>query len=136
MKDTINIKVKVTKEILRKSMMCGINNTNFHQNCAIALAIREVFPDALVCQDAFFAFGAPISEYLHDLKYYIYCQHNGSDFISQFDDLVKTPKKRLELPETEVTLFLTEECVDHLNSVEGFNWREVIEKSELLSFEG
>lgn len=41
----MKIKIKVTKDILYASRMCG-DDAGF--NCAIALAVREIFPNAWV----------------------------------------------------------------------------------------
>lgn len=47
----IKLKIKVTKEILRKSQMCGMHADDaISSNCAIALAVREIFPHAHVTE--------------------------------------------------------------------------------------
>ena len=45
------LKIKVTKEILRQTCNCGNGNAlegQLNSHCAIAVAIRDVFPEALV----------------------------------------------------------------------------------------
>lgn len=40
----MKIKIKVTKDILKRSMMCGVNDCEVSRNCAISLAVREIAP--------------------------------------------------------------------------------------------
>lgn len=45
----MKIKIKVTKEILEASSMCGtLGAAAPASNCAIALAVRDIFPEARV----------------------------------------------------------------------------------------
>lgn len=48
----VKLKIKVTKDILERAKYCGThpNQTSFEvpTNCAIALAVRDIFPDAWV----------------------------------------------------------------------------------------
>ena len=41
------MRIKITQEILERSKMCGIG-TDVGFNCAISLAIRDVFPNSFV----------------------------------------------------------------------------------------
>ena len=115
----IKLKVKVTKEILKESMMCGHGSTKdtVASNCAVALAVREIFPEAKV--------GCIIFRPYHKNKWEVVSEHDGFDFIRQFDILKCTPEKRLELPETVVTLDITDEIIDHLSTMIP-NYEEVV----------
>jgi hypothetical protein len=61
----MKIKIKVTKDILRKSMMCGVAESRGLTedkytsvgNCAIAVAVRDVFPNAHVYMDGILLLG-------------------------------------------------------------------------------
>lgn len=44
----MKILIKVTKEILHHSAMCGHDGKMRSTNCAIALAVRELFPSASI----------------------------------------------------------------------------------------
>lgn len=44
----MRITIKVTKEVLEASKYCGLSKEPANKNCAIALAIRDVFPKMLV----------------------------------------------------------------------------------------
>ena len=113
----IKLKVKVTKEILKKSMTCGCFSPKVAANCAVALAIREIFPEATVGYTGFRPF--------HKNKWGVFSGHDGERFIIQFDSLRRTPEKRLELPETVVTLDITDEIIDHLSTMIP-NYEEVV----------
>jgi len=55
---SIKLKISVTKEILERSKMCGFDNIrDMTTNCAIALAIRDVFPQAIVETEELYFFG-------------------------------------------------------------------------------
>jgi len=117
----IKLKVKVTKEILRKSMNCGIDsNKKVSENCAVAYAVREVFPEASID-----------TPYYYPFNDHIVANHNGSNFIIDFDLLRRHPEKRLDLPETEVELEITEEILDELIRRTP-DYEEVVSNSEIL----
>jgi hypothetical protein len=78
----IKLKITVTKEILEKSKWCGykLDNEEFKltsQNCAIALAVRDVFPNAGVGANSVLL--DPPSEYFTNLP------QEAIDFITAFD---------------------------------------------------
>ena len=126
----MELKVKVTKEILEKSKNCGElcwRDAPVYSNCAVALAVRDIFPFASVVYYAFEPFFCDESKE-PDIKY-IQAPHNGVDFIELFDS--STPKERLQLPETVVTLQITDEIIDVLNT-QIDNWEEVVNASPIL----
>lgn len=124
----IKLKVTVTKEILRKSMMCGVGfRDQVGSNCAVALAIKGIFPLAYVLDSDFFPFHSSKNV---DIKF-ICSSHNGYDFIKAFDRLDEAPQERLNLPETIVTLDIKEEILDEL--INQFpDYKERVDKSEVL----
>jgi len=119
----MNIKIKVTKEILRRSMDCDKDMTS---NCAIAMAVIDIMPTAEVCT----ALDAdenrlPIEVSGH--SDYVICliksekpllfvrtdlPQEACDFIDTFDDL--SPRERLKMPELEFEVELTDEMIDVL----------------------
>jgi len=113
----IKLKVKVTKKILKESMMFRCPSLEVTSNCAVALAIREIFPEATV--------GYVIFRPFHKNKWGLISEHDGEHFITQFDQLRETPEKRLDLPETVVTLDITDEIIDHLSTMIP-NYEEVV----------
>ena len=91
--------IKVTKDIIEKSRFCGqvkdLHNSSTH--CAIALAIRDIFPDARVSPNHIYPFG-PIFLNNDDMKrVYIQLPKEAIIFISIFDNMDAC--QRLELAE-------------------------------------
>lgn len=133
----MELKVKVTKEILKKSMMCGVGFPSerlmtdkqkdyIGQNCAISLAVRDVFPYAFVGDYIYWPFGDTNPSELP-----IESTHNGSHFIKKFDNLRGHPSLRLHIPETEITLQITDEILNKLAD-DCPNWEEVVNASPVL----
>lgn len=83
--------VKVTKEILEESKMCGLDARSNSENCALACAVREIFPGAFVGvdhdNDAVIG-GLPIAGMFIKIP-------NGLDFIRSFDNA--SPKERVAM---------------------------------------
>ena len=44
----MKLEIKVTKEILSKSMFCAGESDYIQENCAFALAVRDIFPKARI----------------------------------------------------------------------------------------
>lgn len=110
----MKLKIKVTKDVLRRSMWCGTKNDDsgfqITTNCALAIAVRDIFPDASAgyqCINPFHSCNRL------DPKWII--QHDAESFIRSFDILVETPEKRLELPEYEFEVELSDELVELIN---------------------
>lgn len=101
----MKILIKVTKDILKKSMYCGVvNNDNLSKNCAIALAVRDVFPDASI---GLYTMGLM---YGHEMK----VPKKMQAFISAFDILDDRPEKRLEMPEMSFELNIPNEVINQI----------------------
>ena len=99
------LKIKVTKDILRKAMWCGTgNNQAVSTSCAIALAIRDIFPDAQVSRH--------ITTWTckNDI---VYIPQSAKDFIQDFDN--STPEERLLLPEFEFEVELSNDIINSIN---------------------
>jgi hypothetical protein len=94
----MKIKIHVTKDVLRRSMMCGTvhdkSKIGKGDNCAVALAIRDLFPKYYVgMYEIFMNSDTNANETVCQLPIGV------SDFIKAFDDLHNTPERRLLLPE-------------------------------------
>ena len=70
----MKITVKITKETIRESINCGGSPSN----CAVARAVREIFPYALVTMYAIHFMG---NSAIDDIK----LPSKASDFIYEFD---------------------------------------------------
>jgi hypothetical protein len=94
----MKILIKVTKDVLRRSILCGTSldfcPNGAGENCAIALAIRDLFPSYYV--GTYQIYRTHKTEYEDTI-----CQlpAEASEFIKAFDKLSDDPNKRLSLPE-------------------------------------
>lgn len=109
----MKIKIKVTKDILKKAMYCGIDdstsvyNGGIGQNCAIALAVRDVFPDAIVgLEEMYFTKDDLASTEL---------PVEAKEFIDRFDMLGESPAMRLDLDEFEFEINVPKSIINSIN---------------------
>lgn len=116
----MKVKIKVTKEILERSKMCGTAQFKglITKSCAIALAIREILPHSAVIPDQL---------YYNDK--YIVLPLIAIEFISKFDNLAKFPEERTKLDPIEFEIDIPEDWFEAVNLDE---IKEIIEKSETL----
>jgi hypothetical protein len=101
----MQLKIKVTKDILRRAMYCGTTKGFISENCPIALAVRDIFPEAVV-------------EYYHINPFKgstLEIPHNAEQFIKRFDMLSGSPKDRLGLPEYEFTINIPDNVIEQIN---------------------
>ncbi len=89
----MKIKVSVTKDVLERSKMCS---SKYASNCAIAIAFRDLFPNAecgTTCADLF---GQPDNVCLDKTSpSLVYLPESASIFIKMFDSLEGYPDQRL-----------------------------------------
>ncbi len=95
----VQFKIKVTKEILQLSRQCGTHSEieNFGENCAIALSLKDIFPDVFVTGGYVYPYGIDASDECDKLK--IWLPDSANDFISRFDSAA--PNDRGEFSELE-----------------------------------
>lgn len=121
----MKLKITVTKEVLRRSMWCGTEKQigmTIH-NCAIALAVRDIFPWANILPNSIKPFGPGFK---------LVIPHDQFDFITQFDELADTPELRLELPELSFEIDLPQEVIDAIN-IDDIHKSETLELINPLS---
>ena len=103
----MDLKIKVTKEILKKSMYCyddvGIN-------CAIAVAIRDILPEAYVKSRSICFL---LKKGIIDLNNIIDLDENTEKFILQFD--TSTPIQRTQMEEYEFTIKIPKDIINSIN---------------------
>jgi hypothetical protein len=110
----MKLKIKVTKEILEKTKLCKTGYTAF-SNCAIAVAVRDLFPKAFVSESYIFPLpkGSEGAAYT-DGSYAIALPQISKDFIRKFD--MSNPSKRVLMDEIEFEIsvhdYIIEEAVD------------------------
>jgi hypothetical protein len=118
----MRITIKITKEVLKETMFCGgIYGNNNTTNCAVAFAVREVFPNARVGAETL-NFGVGVPEFA-------YLPQRASVFIDRFDSLVGTPSERLLLPEFSFDIHVPDSVIDKIGINEA---KEIISKSSTL----
>ncbi len=130
----MKLKIKVTKDILRRSMMCGVVDNSNHtpaENCAIALAVRDVFPHAKVFLASMSLLGLQpyCTQIEPTLRDYVETDWDVTKFIQQFDELRKHPARRLGMPELEFTIEVPEAVIDTINI-------EALDKCETMELVG
>ena len=124
---SLQLKVKITKDILRASKMCGWTHDSEEkvgQNCAIAVSIREIFPLCSVGRENLYFFLYPDSR---DVFAISPLTPETRSFIDQFD--TSSPEERVKLPETEVEISIPDTVIDLMNID---NVKELISCSELI----
>jgi len=111
---SIQFKIKITKEIINQSKNCGAES-DIHEmgrNCAIAVALQDIFPEVYVTNFFIFPFGIDNTEST-DLK--IALPPIAQQFIKLFDGFRVIPNLRLLLPEFQFTIDIPAEVINAIN---------------------
>jgi|SRR5450631_1908411 len=110
----VPFKIKVTKEILALSKDCGQNELEIiGKNCAIALALKDIFPDVFVSGYYIHPFGSDDENPMASLE--IPFPKIAQDFVRLFDSLSAIPSARLMLPEFEFEISIPDEIIAEIN---------------------
>lgn len=98
----MNLLIKITKQVLETSSRC---HYSISSNCAIAVAIRELLPDAIVGLNAIIPFGVATGDLipLPDM---------AKDFIMDFDS--KQPEERRRMQPIEFEIDIPDSVIDQL----------------------
>lgn len=120
---TYKLKIKVTKEILEKSKMCGLDGKTISNSCAIALACQEIFPKCTVSR----LYISDQTPFGLNYSYRIPINKEIREFIREFDN--SNIKERLNLPEFEFEVELTE---SYINSINIDEIKELLKNSKTL----
>ena len=126
----LQLKIAITKQILEQCKNCG-NEMEEHEignNCAVAFALMDIFPNVYVTNYFIFPFGME-NERQKDLK--IPLPVVAQQFIKLFDGFRLTPKLRLLLPEFEFNIDVHDEAIEQINIDEV---RELINEGRQCSF--
>jgi len=110
----VPFKIKVTKEIIALSKNCGSEELEIiGENCAIALALKDIFPEVNVTGAYIYPFGIDHDNKWGELK--IALPKIAQDFIGVFDSLFEIPNQRLRLPEFEFEISIPDEIIAQIN---------------------
>ena len=120
------LRIHVTKDVLKRSMLCGDGNyltAPVNENCAIALAVRAIFPKAKVGHRVILPDGIDTLENSIGLPYV------AEKFIKAFDALRFTPHERVMMPELSFEVLVPPSIIDAIGLAEV---KAIVEKSETL----
>ena len=84
----MKMNIIVSKDIIKKAIYCGTDKCDGYtsENCAVALAVRDIFPNAAV--DGY---------NIYTTRKFISLPRFVTEFIRLFDSLKYEPKERLKL---------------------------------------
>ena len=110
----VQFKIRITRDIIEQCKNCGAGNDQFEigRNCAIALALQDIFPDVYVTNYYIFPFGIN-DEKRKDIK--ILLPVIAQQFIKLFDGFYLIPQLRLLLPEFEFAIDVPDEVINEIN---------------------
>ncbi len=113
----MKIKIKVTKDILERSKMCGKTpetRNKVHTSCAIALAIRDIFPQASVSTNIKpFFYNEDLSCDFRNRDSVIRLPEEAVEFIDDFDE--STPEQRVQMNPIEFEVEIPDCVVDQIS---------------------
>jgi hypothetical protein len=112
----VSFKISITKEIIASSKDCGINDDETEsvgKNCAIAVAVKDIFPDVFVTDHHIYPQGIRRMGCATDVK--ITLPKIAQDFVRIFDSLKGISKLRLLLPEFEFEILIPDEIISQID---------------------
>ncbi len=110
----VQFTIRITKEIIEHCKKCGTENNKWEigSNCAVAFALKDIFPDVYVTNYYIFPFGID-AEKAEDMK--IAMPVIAQQFIKLFDGFSLMPNLRPLLPEFEFSINIPGEVIDQIN---------------------
>jgi hypothetical protein len=110
----VQFNIRITKDIIEHCKNCGAENDNreIGRNCAVAYALKDIFPNVYVTNYYIFPFGINAKKG-EDIK--IAVPLIVQQFIKLFDGFYLMPNLRVLLPEFEFTIIVPEEVIDEIN---------------------
>jgi len=113
--------IKVTREILKRSKMCGKDALRIiATNCAVSLAVRDIFPDAWVGRTFIHPFGLTPAMIEEDDEfkeendeYKILMPPKVRIFIADFD--TSSAESRVRMPELEFSVNISDKVIEKIN---------------------
>ena len=119
----MKLRIKITKEVLNATSMCGVDSTNgsYSKNCAITYACRKLFPKSLTASSGIYMI------YRDETIIIAILPKIAEDFIARFDKA--TPTQRVQMKPFEFEIKLTKEVLDSITIDE---ITEVLETSTTL----
>jgi len=125
----MKIRIHVTEEVLKKTKFCGsvqstMNGESITKSCAIAYAIRQLFPTAEVNYGRIY-FIAPTNRNLtsddyNDGRRCSILPFDARSFITTFDALSHQPNERLNLDPFSFDIDVPSEVIDQIGIGEAY----------------
>lgn len=108
----MKLEIRVTKDVLRRSAMCKSADDTTGTNCAVALAVRDIFPKAYVGNIFIHPLGQMTADNLETSKL-IVSPLRVRAFIEQFDYL--KPEQRILMPEISFEIDIPNSVIEKIN---------------------
>ncbi len=108
----IQFTIVVTKDIIRECKNCGLELHVAEKNCAVALALRDIFPDVYVTNCSIYPFGI---DFKKDKEIKIPLPVIAQQFIKLFDGFSHIPQLRLSLPEFEFSVEIPDDVIEQID---------------------
>lgn len=121
----MKILVKITRDILKQTKMCGLVEGQLHapKSCAFAVAFREIFPNARIYLPDLLPFG------VDDIMSTIEVPDDMCRFIGKFDRA--TPEERVKLPEQSFEIDVPDSVTEKIGLEEV---KKILSVSESLEY--
>lgn len=110
----VQYKIRITKKIIEHCKNCGTENNkkDIGSNCAVAFALKDIFPAVYVTDCYIFPFGVDAAK---EKNIKIMLPVIAQQFIKLFDGFYLMPNLRPSLPEFDFTISISNEVLDHIN---------------------
>ncbi len=107
--------IKIDRHILKLSKECGTQNDTgtIGNTCAIALALKDIFPEVFISDYNIYPFGRDENNKTDNLAMPL--PKIARDFVRVFDSLSGVHNLRLLLPEFEFTIDVPDAVISEIN---------------------
>ena len=132
----VQFKIAITRDTIRQCKNCGNRNgpSGIEKNCAIAIALVDIFPEVYVIDDYIFPLGInPENKKTVRIPLPVVARQ----FIKLFDGFSLAPRLRMMLPEFEFEIDIPDELIEQINigeltSLIGGNHKQLQPSLQLL----
>ena len=108
----VRFTIMVTKDIIKKCKNCGIELHVAERNCAVAIALRDIFPNVYVTNCSIYPFGI---NFKNATEIKIPLPVIAQQFIKLFDGFSHIPQLRLSLPEFEFCVEIPDDVIEQID---------------------
>jgi|SRR6185437_10205993 len=128
----MKLKIKITKEILHKTKYCRVDE-GVYKNCAVAIAVRDIFPEAEV--GTTFITTNIKNESTGHFNHLIKLPQSAQEFIQIFDEYGRQGKflHRINMHEHEFEIDVPESVIESIGIEEV---KQILSSSKTLELVG